>query len=188
MNKLHRLLLLCMFAPIMALANGWDEQTYRQIEQSIQRPQIADEVFLITKFGAKPDATAAQNQKAIQKAIDRCSRKGGGRVVVPAGCHFLTGAIELKSGVNLVVQEGATLEFAFQPGLYPIVETSWEGLECFNLSPCVYAFKAHDIAVTARAPSTAVARTRHGGRGAAVAASVPRRAASPRTRVPVPVC
>ena len=148
MNKLHRLLLLCMFAPLMAMANGWDEGAYRQIEQSIQRPQIADEVFLITKFGAKPDATAAQNQKAIQKAIDRCSRKGGGRVVVPAGCHFLTGAIELKSGVNLVVQEGATLEFAFQPELYPIVETSWEGLECFNLSPCLYAFQAHDIAVT----------------------------------------
>ena len=71
-------------------------------------------------------------------------------MVVPANQTFLTGAIQLKDGVNLEVQEGAVLEFAFQPELYPIVETSWEGLECFNLSPCVYAFKAKDIAITGK--------------------------------------
>ena len=135
---------------LSAQAGGWDEKAYKQIEQSIQVPQISGKDYVITKFGAKPDATAAQNQKAIQKAIDKCSKKGGGRVVVPAGQTFLTGAIELKSGVNLHVEEGATLLFAFEPELYPIVETSWEGLECFNLSPCVYAFKAHDIAITGK--------------------------------------
>ena len=102
------------------------------------------------KFGAKTTNPAAQNQKAIQKAIDACSKKGGGKVIIPAGEKFLTGAITLKDGVNLVVEEGATLEFVFQPELYPIVETSWEGLECFNLSPCIYAFKAKDIAITGK--------------------------------------
>jgi len=134
--------------PVLMTAQQWDDQLYRQIEQSIQPPRLSNTEYVITKSGAKPTATAAQNQKAIQRAIDKCSKKGGGRVVVPAGRRFLTGAIELKSGVNLVVEEGATLEFVFQPELYPIVETSWEGLECFNLSPCVYAFKAHDIAIT----------------------------------------
>ena len=143
-------MLICLLLPLAALADGWDAEKYRQIEQSIRQPQFADKVFLITKYGAKTDGTAAQNQKAIQKAIDQCSKKGGGRVVVPAGCKFLTGAIQLKSGVNLEVQEGAVLEFAFQPELYPIVETSWEGLECFNLSPCVYAFKAKNIGVTGK--------------------------------------
>ena len=71
-------------------------------------------------------------------------------MIIPAGEKFLTGAITLKDGVNLVVEEGAILEFAFQPELYPIVETSWEGLECFNLSPCIYAFKAKDIAITGK--------------------------------------
>lgn len=132
------------------MAQGWDEAQYKQIEQSIRQPQFADKAYVITKFGAKPEAPAAKNQKAIQKAIDQCSKKGGGRVVVPAGQRFLTAAIELKSGVNLEVQEGAVLEFVFQPELYPIVETSWEGLECFNLSPCVYAFKAKDIAITGK--------------------------------------
>ena len=150
MNKPFLCLLLYLIAPMMAVAQGWDEAKYKQIEQSIRTPQFADKEYVITKYGAKPEATAAKNQKAIQKAIDLCSKKGGGRVVVPAGQKFLTGAIQLKDGVNLEVQEGAVLEFAFEPALYPIVETSWEGLECFNLSPCVYAFKAKDIAVTGK--------------------------------------
>ena len=142
--------MLCLLAPALAHAQQWDEALYKQIEQSIRVPQFPDQTYLITKYGAKTDATAAQNQKAIQKTIDLCSKKGGGKVVVPAGSKFLTGAIQLKSGVNLEVQEGAVLEFAFEPELYPIVETSWEGLECFNISPCVYAFKAKDIAITGK--------------------------------------
>ena len=143
-------MMLCMLMPLMVAAQQWNEAQYRQIERSIREPEFADKAYLITKFGAKTDNTAAKNQKAIQKAIDKCSKAGGGRVVIPAGQKFLTGAIELKSGVNLEVQEGATLEFVFQPELYPIVETSWEGLECFNLSPCVYAYKAKDIAITGK--------------------------------------
>ena len=160
MKKKSLWLVLCLLFSTLAAAQGWDEAMYEQIEKSIREPQFADKVYLITKFGATPDNLASsklpakekaiKNQKAIQKAIDLCSKKGGGRVVVPAGCKFLTGAITLKSGVNLEVQENAVLEFVFEPDLYPIVETSWEGLECFNLSPCVYAFKAKDIAITGK--------------------------------------
>ena len=150
MKRLFQLVLLCLLVPTLAAAQGWDEAKYKQIEQSIRVPQFADKTYLITKYGAKPDATAAKNQKAIQKAIDLCSKMGGGRVIIPGGQKFLTAAIRLKDGVNLVVEEGAVLEFAFEPELYPIVETSWEGLECFNLSPCIYAFKAKDIAITGK--------------------------------------
>ena len=149
-KRFFQIMMLCVLTPLLAAAQQWDEAQYRQIEQSIRTPQFADKAYVITKYGAKTNNTAAKNQKAIQKAIDLCSKKGGGRVVIPAGQKFLTGAIQLKSGVNLEVQEGAVLEFAFQPELYPIVETSWEGLECFNLSPCVYAFKAKDIAITGK--------------------------------------
>jgi len=148
MKKLFPMLL-CLLA-LTVHAEGWNEAEYKQIERSIRVPTFAQKDYLITKYGAKPTNTAAQNQKAINKAIQTCSRKGGGRVVVPAGQKFLTGAITLLSKVNLHVEEGATLEFAFQPELYPIVETSWEGLECFNLSPCVYAFKQKDIAITGK--------------------------------------
>ena len=160
MRRLIQMMMLCLLLPIAAIAQSvtagapapsyWDEAQYKQIEQSIRVPQFADKAYVITKYGAKTTNTAAQNQKAIQKAIDLCSKKGGGRVIVPAGQKFLTGAITLKSGVNLHVEEGAILEFAFEPELYPIVETSWEGLECFNLSPCIYAFGAKDIAITGK--------------------------------------
>ena len=159
MKKLTTLLMLCLVA-LAAQAGGWDEQQYKQIEQSIRVPQFAEKSFLITKYGAVPDnqakvkltakEKAAKNQKAIQKAIDKCSASGGGRVVVPAGCKFLTAAIQLKSGVNLEIQEGAVLEFAFEPELYPIVPTRWEGLDCWNLSPLIYAYQAKDIAITGK--------------------------------------
>lgn len=139
-----------MCVVLTAQAKGWDEQQYKQIEQSIRVPQFANREFPITKYGAKPTNTAAKNQKAIQKAIDKCSQKGGGRVIVPAGQHFLTAAIQLKSGVNFVVEEGAVLEFAFEPELYPIVPTRWEGLDCWNLSPLIYAYQAKDIAITGK--------------------------------------
>ena len=150
-TRIIRLLLLALLLPVLQTsAREWDETLYKQIEQSIKTPVINGKDYDITKFGAKATNTAAQNQKAIQKAIDKCAKKGGGRVIVPAGQTFKTGAIQLKSHVNLHVEEGAVLLFAFEPELYPIVETSWEGLECFNLSPCVYAFKATDIAVTGK--------------------------------------
>lgn len=138
--------------PVQAIfAIEWDQQTYANIESSVQKPHINNKRHIsITRFGAKTDATAAHNQKAIQKAIDHCSHRGGGRVVVPSGMHFITGAITMKSMVNLVVEEGAILEFDFLPQLYPTVETSWEGIDCYNLSPCIYAFRAHDIAITGK--------------------------------------
>ena len=150
-TRILKLLLLAFLLPVLTVsAKEWDDALYKQIEQSIQSPRISGKDYNITKFGAKPSNTAAQNQKAIQKAIDKCSKKGGGRVIVPAGLTFKTAAIQLKSHVDLHVEEGAVLLFTFDPELYPIVETSWEGLECFNLSPCVYAFQATDIAVTGK--------------------------------------
>lgn len=144
--KYIKLLLALLLLPSVALADGWDTQ-YKQIEQSIRQPQFGDKVFNITKYGASVKATAAANQKAINKAIDACSKAGGGRVVVPEGT-FNTGAITLKSKVNLHVEKGAVLQFVFQPELYPIVPTRWEGLDCYNLQPCIYAYKQNDIAIT----------------------------------------
>ena len=129
-------LLLALLLPACAFAAGWDDNEYKRIEQSIQLPKIAERQFLITSFGAKTTATAAQNQKAINRVISLVSKKGGGKVIIPKGT-WNTGAIELKSHVNLVLEEGATLHFAFEPKLYPLVRTSWEGLACWNYSPCM---------------------------------------------------
>ncbi|MBM6991854.1 MAG: glycoside hydrolase family 88 protein [Prevotella sp.] len=142
-------LLAALLLPLLVSAQSWDEAMYKQIEQSIRMPQFADREYNITAYGASVKATPAKNQKAINRAIADCSKRGGGRVVVPAG-EWLTGAIRLQSHVNLVVSEGATLKFAFDPKLYPLVKTSWEGLGCWNYSPCIYAYQAIDVALTGK--------------------------------------
>ena len=105
--------------------------------------------YAISAYGAKQNASAAQNQKAINKLIALVSKKGGGTIVIPKGT-WRTGAIEMKSFVELNLEEGAVLQFAFEPKLYPLVRTSWEGIACWNYSPCIYAYKVTDIAITGK--------------------------------------
>lgn len=147
MRKLSFLLAL-MLLPMVAAADAWTE-LYPQIEKSIVCPTFPDSEFHITKYGAKPTAKPAANQKAINKAIAACNKAGGGKVIVSGGT-FETGAIRLLSNVNLVVEEGATLLFAYDPKLYPIVPTRWEGLDINNLSPCIYAYEAKNVALTGK--------------------------------------
>lgn len=143
-------MLLCLLVPMAGLANDVEEAwnvTYKQIESRIKAPEFNSKSYLITKYGASVKADAAKNQKAINKAIAACSKKGGGRVVVPAG-KWNTGAITLKSNVNLVVERGAELVFAFNRDLYPLVYTRWEGLDVMNYQPCIYAIDCENIALT----------------------------------------
>ena len=138
----------CQFSIINSVkAEGWDTALYKQIESRIVAPTFKDKTYNVKKYGASPKADAAKNQKAINKAIEKCSKAGGGKVVIPAGT-YQTGAIRLLSGVNLEIQKDARIVFAFQPELYPNVVTRWEGLDCINYSPCIYAYKAQNIAIT----------------------------------------
>ncbi|MCH5311173.1 MAG: glycoside hydrolase family 88 protein [Prevotella sp.] len=140
-------LLAVLLSPLAIFADGWDDALYRQIESRIVAPTFKEQTFNITKYGASPNATAAKNQQAINKAILTCSLKGGGKVIVPAGT-YMTGAITLKSNVNLVLEKDATLKFAFEPELYPLVRTRYEGLDCYNYSPCIYSYDAKNIGIT----------------------------------------
>ena len=113
----------------------------------IKPPVFPKRDFVVTKFGAKPNGTT-DCSAAFEKAIDACSKAGGGRVVVPRG-DFLTGAIRLKSNVNLYVSKDATIKFSKNPGDYlPVVFTRWEGTELMNYSPFIYAFEQKNIAIT----------------------------------------
>ena len=86
--------------------------------------------------------------KAIQKAIDRMSAKGGGTVVIPQG-RWTTGRIELKSNVNLKVSQGAELHFSGELKDYlPVVFTRNEGVEMMSLGAGIYANGAKNIAIT----------------------------------------
>ena len=103
--------------------------------------------FVITDFGAvQNDKTA--NSKAIAEAINAAHKAGGGRVVIPAG-EWLTGKLHFKSNVNLHLSKDAVLLFSDNPQDYlPAVPVSWEGLECMNYSPLLYAYECENIAIT----------------------------------------
>lgn len=101
----------------------------------------------ITDFGAAPEDKEKTSQ-AIVQAIDEANKKGGGTILVPEG-KWLTAKVHLKSNVHLHLSKGATLVFSENPDDYlPPVHTTWEGLECFNYSPLIYAYQCKNIAIT----------------------------------------
>lgn len=114
---------------------------------AIRIPIFPERDFVITDYDAK-EGGAIDNTAAFRKAIAACNAAGGGRVVVPAG-QWLTAAIHLKSNVNLHLAKDAVLTFSDNPKDYlPAVQSSWEGMECFNYSPLVYAFECENVALT----------------------------------------
>jgi polygalacturonase len=74
----------------------------------------------------------------IQKAVDKAAEKGGGTVQVLKGSH-LSGPIQMKSNVNLFLEEGAILKFVPEPEKYMLVYTWFGGIPCMNYSPMIYA-------------------------------------------------
>lgn len=114
----------------------------------VTAPDFADcPMFPITDHGASQQDQSA-TQAALATAIAAAHKAGGGTVLVSAGT-WPTGPVHLKSNVNLHLAEGATLLFSDNPADYlPAVQTSWEGIECFNYSPLIYALEAENVAIT----------------------------------------
>ncbi|MCC8174369.1 MAG: hypothetical protein LIO65_08405 [Odoribacter sp.] len=125
--------------------NVWEQAT--QVLEQIKASEFPNKTFDIREYGAQEGEVSTE---AIAKAIDACNQAGGGMVIIPAG-EFYTGAITLKSNVNLHISEGATLKFSTNPKDYmPFVLTRWEGLDCYNYQPLIYAYEAENIAITGK--------------------------------------
>lgn len=87
-------------------------------------------------------------QNAIQKAVDACISQGGGTVLIEAG-EWNSGPIHLASHVHMHLEKGARITFSDCPEDYlPVVFTRWEGTECYNYSPLIYAKNSDDISIT----------------------------------------
>ncbi|GAA3138603.1 glycosyl hydrolase family 28 protein [Nonomuraea roseoviolacea] len=127
-----------------APASPWDQVP--AILARIQPPVFPDRTFPITDYGAKPDNTT-DCTPAFRQAIAACNAAGGGTVLVPGTGRFRTGKIHLLSNVNLHVN--GTIRFRTDAGSYlPNVFTRWEGIECYNYSPFIYANGQSNIAIT----------------------------------------
>ena len=112
----------------------------------VKAPVFADRTVNLKDFGAKGDGTALCTD-AFARAIDALTTQGGGRLVVPQGVWY-TGPIELKSNVNLHLERGAIILFAADETLYPLIKTSFEGLETRRCQSPISAVGAVNIAIT----------------------------------------
>lgn len=146
-------LVLGWFVPVCtgaeSAARQLDWRTAEEILARVKAPRFPKRDFDVRWYGAVGDGQV-DCTAAFAQAIDACSRSGGGRVIVPPGT-YLTGAIHLKSGVNLHLQRGAVVVFTTNLSAYlPLVFSRYEGTELMNYSPLVYALDQRNIAVTGR--------------------------------------
>ena len=104
------------------------------------------DTFNIVSYGAVSSAKTL-NTTAIQQAIDMAAKQGGGVVLIPSG-FFVTGAITLRSNINLHLDPGAVLQFSSDAAQYPLVRTSWEGVEAIRAQSPISAKGERNIAIT----------------------------------------
>lgn len=88
-------------------------------------PIVSSVRLSITETGAVADG-GTLNTQAIQKAIDQLALTGGGTVVVPEGV-FVSGALFMKSGVNLHLEKGGVLMCSTDMENFPPQRTRIEG-------------------------------------------------------------
>ncbi len=111
-------------------------------------PVFSDLTVSLKEFGAVPGGQTI-NTQAFEQAIAHVAKNGGGQVIVPRGI-WLTGPIVLKSNINLHVEEGALVLFSDNKDLYPLVETSFEGLNTVRCQSPVSARDVENIAITGK--------------------------------------
>jgi polygalacturonase len=91
----------------------------------ITQPIFKPDTFNIIQYGAIADGITL-NTESINAAINDCSSKGGGVVLILQGL-WMTGPVVLKSDVNLCVSRAALLQFTNDKSKYKLVEGNYEG-------------------------------------------------------------
>lgn len=118
--------------------------------------EIQNDKEYINKSLIKKTRTIIYYGDTIQKAINDAALNGGGRVVIKGSENiekpnvYYTGAIMLKSNVELHIEKNAVLKFVRNKTneFYPVVYTRWEGIELMNFSPFIYSYEEENIAIT----------------------------------------
>jgi polygalacturonase len=94
-------------------------------------------------YGAKADGVT-KDTKAIQAAIDDCTKTKGGGTVTLSGGTFLSGPVLLKSNITLEIAKGAVLLGSPDRADYPVVTFARNQ----TVQPLVSAVNAENIAIT----------------------------------------
>lgn len=100
---------------------AWTKQT------GARKFPASKKLYTVNAYGAKPNVQTLST-KAIQHAIDACAKAGGGVVVFSAGT-YITGALFLKSNVQLQINKDVTLLGSQSFDDYPEIDTRIAGIE-----------------------------------------------------------
>ena len=109
-------------------------------------PHFKKDTVTVLSFGAVPDGLTL-NSKSINQAIESCAKQGGGTVIIPAG-SFVTGPIVMQSNINLHLQKGALVIFTSDFNQYPLVLSSFEGVNAARCQSPLVADHLENIAIT----------------------------------------
>ena len=112
----------------------------------VSAPVIPDRTVNLKNYGAVGDGLTL-NTRAFAKAIETLSKKGGGHLVVPRGV-WLTGPVVLQSNIDLHLEAGAVIQFSGDEALYPVVKTSFEGLDTRRCQSPLSAVGCENISIT----------------------------------------
>jgi len=112
----------------------------------IYTPHFKRDTFNILNYGAVADGLTL-NSAAINKAIEACAAGGGGTVLVPGG-SFVTGPIIMKSNINLHLDKGALIIYTKDFDQYPLVLSSFEGVDAARCQSPLVAENLENIAIT----------------------------------------
>ncbi|MGG9972070.1 glycosyl hydrolase family 28 protein [Ferruginibacter sp. SUN002] len=111
-------------------------------------PHFKKDTFNIVNYGAIADGYTL-NSKSINTAIDSCAANGGGTVLIPRGA-WLTGPIVMKSNIDLHLADGALVIFTPDFNQYPLVISSFEGVDAARCQAPVTAENLENIAITGK--------------------------------------
>ncbi len=148
-TKLGLIVIALFCAKNLSAQNINEQNIYDGVEfnmPKVKTTNFPDYTITISDFGAKPGGLF-KNTEAFAKAINDATTKGGGKVIVPRGV-WLTGPITLKNNVNLHLNDGALILFSNDFDDYPLVKTSFEGLNTVRCISPINANGAENIAIT----------------------------------------
>ena len=119
-------------------------------ETIVEKSPWGDVTVELPEIPARQFPIAAHSND-VNAAMAAAAAAGGGHVVVPKGTWLPKGPVKFRSNCALELADGAVLEFSDDPKDYlPAVHTTWEGSECMNYSPLVYAYGCTNVAIVGR--------------------------------------